>query len=118
MKKSKENSEHYNWGNNCSGWYLVKSESLSVIEELMPPKTHEKKHYHNNSQQFFRILAGKATFEIENEIIDVESGNGIHIPPKVKHRIRNDQSENLEFIVISEPTTRGDRFNELDKRCV
>jgi|TARA_B110000261_G_C12926766_1_gene294785 hypothetical protein len=53
MKKSKENSEHYNWGNNCSGWYLVKSESLSVIEELMPPKTHEIKHYHNNSQQFF-----------------------------------------------------------------
>jgi mannose-6-phosphate isomerase-like protein (cupin superfamily) len=116
MKKSKENSEHYNWGNNCSGWHLVKSESLSVIEELMPPKTQEKKHYHNNSQQFFRILNGKATFEIDNEIIEVESGNGIHIPPKVKHQIRNDQSVNLEFIVISEPTTRGDRFNELDEQ--
>ncbi len=115
MKKSKENSEHYNWGNNCSRWHLVKSESLSVIEELMPPKTQEKKHYHNNSQQFFRILNGKATFEIENEIIEVECGKGIHIPPKVKHRIRNDQSENLEFIVISEPTTRGDRFDELDE---
>lgn len=114
MKKSKENSEHYYWGNNCSGWHLVKSETLSVIEELMPPKTQENKHYHNNAQQFFRILKGKATFEIEDEIIEVERGNGIHIPPKVRHQIQNNQSESLEFIVISVPTTRGDRFDELD----
>ncbi|WP_420856428.1 cupin domain-containing protein [Zunongwangia pacifica] len=82
---------------------------------ISPPKTQEKKHYHNNSQQFFRILKGKATFEIENEIIEVESGSGIHIPPKLRHRIRNDQSENLEFIVISQPTTRGDRYDEMNE---
>lgn len=109
MKKSKENSEHYNWGENCSGWHLVKTESLSVIEELMPPKTKEKKHHHKVSQQFFRILKGKATFEIENEIITVEEGKGIHILPNVKHQIRNEESVNLEFLVISQPTTRGDR---------
>jgi len=109
MKKSKENSEHYYLGENCSGWHLLKSERLSIIEEMMPPKTQEKKHYHNYSQQFFRVISGMATFEIENDIIHVESGNGIHIPPKIKHKIRNDQSENLEFIVISEPATRGDR---------
>ncbi|MEE9361425.1 MAG: cupin domain-containing protein [Cellulophaga sp.] len=108
---SKENSEHYKWGNNSDGWHLVKSQSLSVIEELMPPNTKEKKHYHKFSQQFFRILSGKATFEIENEIIEVEAGNGIQIFPKTNHRIRNDQSENLEFLVISEPSTFGDRCN-------
>ncbi len=114
MIKSKENSEHYTWGDHCSGWHLVKSQKLSVIEELMPPKTQEKKHYHNNSQQFFRILSGTATFEIGTEVVEVESGSGIHIPPKVKHRIRNDQSVNLEFIVISEPTTRDDRYEVSD----
>ena len=111
MKKSKDNSEHYNWGNNCSGWHLVKSESLSVIEELMPPKTQEKKHYHNNAQQFFRIIKGVATFELENDIVEVEAGNGIHIPPKVKHRIRNNGSGSLEFVVISQPATWGDRID-------
>ena len=115
MKKSKSNSEHYKWGNNCDGWHLVKSESLSVIEELMPPKTQEQKHYHNYSQQFFRILSGIATFEIENTIIEIEQGNGIHIPPKTKHRIRNDQTVNLVFIVISEPTTRGDRYDDINE---
>lgn len=111
MKKSKENSEYYIWGDNCSGWHLVKSDRLSVIEELMPPKTQENKHYHNFSQQFFRILSGTATFEIEDKIIEVEKGIGIHIPPKIKHRIRNDRSEDLKFLVISEPTTRGDRYD-------
>jgi len=115
LKKSKKNSEHYDWGNNCNGWYLVKSEGLSVIEELMPPQTQDKKHYHNHSQQFFRILNGKAAFEIENKIIEVENGKGIHIPSKVKHRVRNDQSEDLEFIVISESTTLGDKFDVLDE---
>lgn len=112
MKISKENCEHYNWGDNCSGWYLVKSENLTVIEELMPSNTQEKKHYHNFSEQYFHILNGKATFEIENDIIEIEKGKGIHILPKTKHKIRNDQSENLEFIVISQPTTRGDRYDE------
>ena len=109
MKKSKENSEHYYWGDGCSGWHLVKSKSLSVIEEMMPPHTQEQKHFHHFSQQFFQILKGKATFEIEDQVMIIEAGEGIHIPPKTKHRIRNDESKNLEFIVISEPTTRGDR---------
>jgi len=78
----------------------------------MPPKTQEQKHHHNVAQQFFRILKGVATFEIGNEIFEIREGFGIHIEPKVKHRIRNDQLENLEFIVISQPTTRGDRFVE------
>jgi len=112
MKKSKENSEHYNWGSNCSGWHLVNSEKLSVIEELMPANTSEQKHYHNFSEQYFYILKGTATFEIEKEIIEVNKGEGIHINPQVVHRIANNNPSDLEFIVISQPTTRGDRINE------
>ncbi|MGS0527295.1 cupin domain-containing protein [Zobellia nedashkovskayae] len=112
LKRTKENSEHYTWGDNCSGWHLVKSKGLSIIEELMPPDTKEKKHYHQVAEQFFRILNGTATFEIENEVVVVQKGEGIHIPPKTKHLIRNDQNIDLEFIVTSRPTSRGDRFEE------
>ena len=111
MKKTRKNSKHYKWGNNCSGWHLVESKKLSVIEELMPPKTQEKKHFHNFSQQFFKITSGKATFEIDDKIIEIEKGNGIHIPPKTAHRIMNEQDKNLEFIVISEPSTQGYRYD-------
>lgn len=111
MKNSKKNSEHYYWGNNCSGWHLAKSKNLSVIEELMPHNTSEEKHYHDFSEQFFYILEGEATFEIEKEIIKVEKGEGISVLPKVVHRIKNEEQHDLEFIVISQPTTQGDRIN-------
>ena len=78
----------------------------------MPPHTKEKKHYHQYAQQFFRIISGTAVFELEDATVTVKSGEGIHIPPMVKHQIRNEQTENLVFIVISEPSTRGDRYDE------
>ncbi|GAB5472845.1 MAG: hypothetical protein Mars2KO_09440 [Maribacter sp.] len=112
MKKSKENSEQYKWGTNCRGWHLVQSENLSVIEELMPAHTSEEKHYHNFSQQFFYVLNGSAIFELEKEIVEVKKGEGIHIYPQIAHQIKNEESTELEFIVISQPTTRGDRINE------
>lgn len=112
MKKSKDNSAHYTWGNNCSGWHLVTSENLSVIEELMPANTAEQKHYHNFSEQYFYIVNGSAIFEIEKETVKVNKGEGIHIYPQVVHQIKNEESTELQFIVISQPTTRGDRINE------
>ncbi len=77
----------------------------------MPPNTAEKLHFHNKSQQFFYILKGVATFEIEKEIYTVKNGNGIHILPNIKHKISNLQSKTLEFLVISQPTSRGDRVD-------
>lgn len=106
MIKDITNSEHYTWGNACDGWHLVQSNSLSIIQETMLSGTSENLHYHNNSQQFFFILLGTATFEVEKEIYEVQKGHGFYILPKKKHRISNKTNEILEFIVISEPKSR------------
>lgn len=111
MKKSKTNAEHYKWGDNCDGWRLVDTEGLSVIEEKMPPKTAESLHFHAKSQQFFYILEGIATFESEKETFEVFANEGFYMPPLVKHRVFNHDSTDLRFLVISQPTTRHDRFN-------
>lgn len=107
----KDNAEHYQWGNNCEGWHLLKSDNLSVIQEVMSPKTSEVLHYHNISQQFFFILKGIATFEVEGEILKIKEMNGLHIKPKLRHKIINNSNENLEFLVVSEPKSHGDRIN-------
>ena len=111
MIKNKENSDHYFWGKKCEGFQLLKSEELSIIQEIMPPKTSEILHYHNNSQQFFYILKGKATFEINGKKMMVEKESGILIKPKQRHKIYNNEASNLEFLVISQPTTKNDRIN-------
>jgi mannose-6-phosphate isomerase-like protein (cupin superfamily) len=108
---SKETAEHYTWGQNCDGWHLLKSDSLSIIQEKMPGGTEEALHFHAKAQQFFYILSGQATFEIGNDLIEVTANEGLHIAPNQKHKIKNTSISDLHFLVISEPKAHGDRTN-------
>jgi len=111
MKISKETAEHYTWGQHCDGWHLLKSDSLSIIQEKMPHGTEEALHFHHKAQQFFYILSGQAIFEIENNLIEVQASEGLHIAPHQKHKIKNNGTSDLHFLVISEPKAHGDRTN-------
>jgi len=106
---SKENAEHYFWGDNCDGWYLANHQDMLVIHERMPPNTSEKRHWHSVSRQFFFVLKGALTMELEGVMHVITAFQGIEIPPGSKHQARNDSESPVEFIVISHPTTRGDR---------
>ncbi len=111
MITSTENAEHYTWGTQCDGWHLLRSDTLSVIQERMPPGTSEQLHFHGHAQQVFYILSGIATFEVEGETKTVKSNQSIHIPAKTRHSILNDGDVDLHFLVISEPKSHGDRVN-------
>jgi mannose-6-phosphate isomerase-like protein (cupin superfamily) len=104
------NAEHYNWGNNCDGWHLVNNDKLSIIREKMHPGSSEVMHYHQKSGQFFYILSGTACMEVEDKRYILLSSDGIEIPPHIPHRIFNDSSEELNFIVVSLPKSHGDRI--------
>lgn len=110
IRKKEPSGEHYTWGNNCDGWHLLKSDSLSLIEERMPPQSREILHYHLHAQQVFYMLSGKAVFEINGEEKFAEAGEHVHIPARTLHFIRNEAEEDLRFLVISEPKSHGDRI--------
>lgn len=115
MIKKRDNSDHYNWGSHCSGWHLLRSGELSVIEEVMPPGTKEQIHMHHNSEQFFYILRGEAVFELQEGAYAVSEGEGFSIKPQTKHRIRNDRPDELVFLVVSHPCARADRVNMFEE---
>jgi mannose-6-phosphate isomerase-like protein (cupin superfamily) len=104
-----ETAEHYIWGEACEGWHLVKSADLSVIQERMPPGTAEVRHYHNHARQFFYILSGTATMELNGEDLTLAARQGIEVTPGAPHQMFNRSSEPLEFLVISQPASHGDR---------
>lgn len=106
---SVDNTEHYRWGDACDGWHLVKSQELSIIEERMPPNTAERRHFHHKADQFFYVLSGEAQMEIEGEIFTLTVRSGIFIQHGRPHRISNKSDQDVTFLVISRPTTRGDR---------
>jgi mannose-6-phosphate isomerase-like protein (cupin superfamily) len=109
LKVSKHNAEHYIWGDHCDGWNLVKNKDLSVIHERMPANTSEVRHYHNHARQFFFVLSGTAILEIGGERITLFPKEGIEVPPLIPHQMLNESNEDVEFLVISQPNSRGDR---------
>ncbi len=103
--------DHYTWGDDCHGWTFVDTEAISVKQELMPPDTAEKLHYHEKATQFFFILKGRAKFTIDGKIIELREQQAIQINPKQKHFIANANPADLEFILYSYPSTKNDRVN-------
>lgn len=109
MIKSKNNSEHYIWGNGCDSWILKDTQHLSVKQEIMPSGTAEKLHFHKEAEQFFYILKGEAVFYINEKKLSVKEGESISVMPESKHYISNESEEELEFLVVSAPSTNNDR---------
>lgn len=103
------NAEHYTWGEVCDGWHLLKSGSLSVIEERVPPGGAEARHYHEQAHQFFYVLSGRATMELPEETMTIGPRQGIAVPPKTPHRLLNQGDQDLFFIVVSSPLSHQDR---------
>lgn len=106
---SKDNAEHYSWGDKCDGWHLVKSPGLSVIQERVPSSGGEARHYHRQAQQFFYVLKGVATLEVDGDISRLTSGQGQHVAIGVPHRLTNEGAHDLELLVVSVPMAHGDR---------
>ena len=106
-----DSAEHYTWGTACDGWHLLKDPTLSVIRERVPPLASETPHLHVRARQFFYVLSGTATMEFQDGSVTFGVGQGLHVPPNTLHRFINRSDTDVEFLVISSPTTAGDRVN-------
>jgi quercetin dioxygenase-like cupin family protein len=103
------NARHYVWGGACDGWHLLEGEDLSVIEERVPPGAAEVRHRHQRARQFFYVLDGEATLELQGTRHVLRKGEGLHVPPGAAHRLLNESSGDIRFLVVSAPKGHGDR---------
>jgi mannose-6-phosphate isomerase-like protein (cupin superfamily) len=107
---SRQTAQHYSWGTGCDGWHLVKTESVSVIEERMPPGTSEVRHYHQKANQFFYVLRGNLRIDVEGNENSLSAGQGLHIEAGKHHQVHNRSASDVEFLVVSNPPSHGDRI--------
>ena len=103
------NAEHYVWGEINDGWRLVDRADLSVIQEKMAPGGKEVRHRHLKARQFFYVIAGEFTMELEGVRHTLKPRQGIEIPPGAAHQAMNLSDTPAEFVVTSMPNSRGDR---------
>lgn len=111
MLVSTDHAEHYVWGGVCDGWHLLKRDDVSVIQERVPAGASEVMHYHGKARQFFYILEGEGVMSFEASAIVLKKGQGVEIAPEVRHQFKNQSNADVQFLVISMPSTRGDRTN-------
>ena len=107
---SKSTKKAYRWGNGGIGWPLVETKGLVVVEETLAPGCSEKHHYHNQAAQCFYMLVGCAVMHFaDGQSVKIDTGMALHIPPEICHAIVNKTGEAIHFLVISAPSSRGDR---------
>jgi mannose-6-phosphate isomerase-like protein (cupin superfamily) len=123
---SRHTAEHYTWLSHgpsqgsstvpsairpqqCDGWHLHRSAGLSVIEERMPPGTAEQRHLHRQATQFFYVLAGELTLELDGVLQSLPMGTGCTVVAQTPHQVFNRGEEDARFLVISEPPSHADR---------
>jgi len=110
------NADHYKWGGpkgtDCDGWYLVRTDELNVIEELMPPGTSETPHHHVRARQFFFVLEGQLSLMVEHHEFSVNAGEGIEVAPGQMHQAINHSAMPVRVLVTSQPPSHDDRVED------
>ena len=77
------------------------------MEEINPGGRSDA-HFHTKSIQFFFVLEGKASFNLENTQVELKKHEGIEIPLESKHQILNTGENNLLFLLVSIPPVHED----------
>lgn len=61
-------------------------------------------HYHNEpTEETYYVVAGRGTVHIRDEVVRVEKGMALSVPPGVPHYIVNTDKEILEVLFILAP---------------
>lgn len=94
-------------------YVITDQQALCIKHEIMPPGSSETLHHHEEAQQQFYIIRGRATFKIQSQTIQLQAHEQITIEPPLAHLIQNEGMEDLEFILVSQPSTQNDRIEIL-----
>lgn len=108
-KTTLETAEKFTWGKAGTAWFLAKNADVSIIEKSITPGTKEIRHLHQKSLQYFHILSGEATMEVNGEEYKLTANEGIEIRANLGHQMRNDGDTTLTFIMVSVPNSIEDR---------
>lgn len=76
----------------------------------MPPGTREQRHHHARSRQFFYVLAGELTMEVDGREHRLRPFAGIEVAPGAGHQAKNESTADAQFLVISSPPAQDDRI--------
>ena len=85
------------------------NEKVTVKIITVKPDSKLSLQYHNNRDEFWRIIEGEGQIVLKEEIINVKVGDEFFVPKKAKHRIAT-SNNSLKVLEIS--------FGEFDEKDI
>ena len=67
------------------------------------PSRRKSPHYHKRVTEYIFIVEGRGTIEIDGEIVPIESGDWVEIPPESAHVICNKEDQYMVALCICSP---------------
>jgi len=75
----------------------------SLAEATLPPGGSTRRHYHRASEEFYFLLEGNGTMELDGETRRVGPGDAVLIPPGSRHQITATGKRSLRFLCCCAP---------------
>lgn len=79
----------------------------SLAHGTLGPGQRSKWHVLASSEVYY-FVAGKGRFMIDDEVVSVEAGTTLYVPPGVKQSLENTGSSDIEFLCLVDPAWKAE----------
>ncbi len=66
----------------------------------MEPGKAFQPHYHEDMEEVFIVLKGKAKFSVPGQEVDMREGEAVVVPPREAHGMKNTGKDDLEYLAM------------------
>jgi mannose-6-phosphate isomerase-like protein (cupin superfamily) len=88
----------------------LECEQVAFTYRRMPQHTGGKGSYghrHKTQEELYFVVSGKLQFKLGDEVLDVEKGTAVRVPPETWRSVWNDEPEDAELIIVSKRVEGG-----------
>ena len=88
----------------------LECEQVAFTYRRMPQHTGGKGSYghrHKTQEELYFVMSGKLQFKLGDEVMDLERGTAVRVPPETWRSVWNDEPEDAELIIVSKRVEGG-----------
>lgn len=86
------------------------AEQVAITYRRMPQHTGGKGSYghrHKTQEEIYFVASGKLQFKLGDEVVELEKGAAVRVPPETWRSVWNDEPEDAELIIVSKRIEGG-----------
>jgi len=95
---------------------LIQGRVPMINWALLPVGKCFRAHYHEDMQEIFVLIKGKAKITVDREEAEMNKGDAVVIPVGSVHTLENSGTEDVEYIVVGITQERGGKTVIVEKR--